>query len=167
MEKARKRAKVGEPMRFIRDVAIPFTGSGCLVWPFSQNGRGYGYVRVGPRRVAASRYVCSLAHGQPPTPSHEAAHECGNRICVNPSHLSWKTIKENSADRLVHGTHDRGERSVNAKLTEAQVREIIRLKGAETQTTIAAQFGVSAGTIHSIHVGKNWSWIQSAEGASV
>jgi hypothetical protein len=54
----------------------------------------------------AHRLMCQLAHGDPPTPDHIAAHSCGrgHEGCVNPNHLSWKTYSENELDKRVHGT---------------------------------------------------------------
>ena len=48
----------------------------------------------------------------------------------------------------------RGEATKTAKLTESQVRQIIRAKG--TLKAVAAQYGVSYGTIHSIRNGFSW-----------
>lgn len=50
--------------------------------------------------------MCQKAHGDPPSPKHDAAHSCGrgHEGCVNPNHLSWKTKKQNQADRITHGT---------------------------------------------------------------
>jgi hypothetical protein len=116
---------------------------------------------VNGKRTVASRYVCELAHGAPPTPKHEAAHSCGNGKdgCVNQNHLSWKTRTENQADRLEHGTHNRGARQGRSKLNEDDVREIIALKGKEKQRDLAKRFGVTRMTVSSIHTGKNWAWV--------
>lgn len=51
----------------------------------------------------------------------------------------------------------RGERHGQAKLTEAQVREILRLKGYATD--IARQYGVSATQIKDIRRGKTWKHV--------
>ncbi|WP_292637037.1 hypothetical protein [Mesorhizobium sp.] len=52
------------------------------------------------RRV--SRLVCEEVHGPPPSPDHEAAHSCdnGDLGCATKRHLSWKTPKENTADKF-------------------------------------------------------------------
>ncbi|MBB3521072.1 hypothetical protein [Rhizobium sp. BK456] len=154
----------GEPLRFIHEVALHHVGDDCLTWPFGRNTSGYGQVWNGGKPFVVSRYVCELVHGAPPTPEHEAAHSCGkgSQGCISPGHLSWKTPADNNADRLLHGTHNRGERSGVAKLTEVDVLEIIALKGKETQTKLAKRFGVAIGTIANIHVGRNWAWLSEA-----
>lgn len=151
----------GELLRFINEVAMHHAGEECLTWPFGKDGDGYGMVRVDGKTVAAHRYICELVHGPPPTPEHQAAHTCGNghEGCVSPVHLLWKTPAENQADRLVHGTHNRGERHGGAKLTEAAVREILAMKGKETQINLAERFRVSPTLICSIQTGHRWSWL--------
>lgn len=152
-------------MRFIQEVAMRHTGEECLTWPFGTFGGGYGAVKVDGKKVPAHRYVCELLHGAPPTPEHEAAHSCGkgHEACIAPGHLDWKTPSENAADKLIHGTHSRGERQVTAKLAEADAREILALKGIESQRSMAARFGVSNGAIANIHAGFSWAWLYREE----
>lgn len=149
----------GEPLRFIHEVALKHEGDECLPWPFSKSGAGRGQIWVGDVKHVTPRYVCELIHGAPPTPEHEAAHSCGkgHEGCISPHHLSWKTTSENHADKLIHGTHLRGERSGTAKLTEDQAREILRLKGVKSQYELAKQFGVRQPSISRIHQGKRWA----------
>ncbi|TAX57100.1 hypothetical protein ELI01_18640 [Rhizobium leguminosarum] len=152
----------GEPLRFIHEVSLQNTGDECVAWPFGKNSWGYGTVTIDGKKFIASRYVCELVNGPPPTPEHEAAHSCGkgNEACIAPGHLSWKTNAENQADRLEHGTHSRGERNGRAKITEPEAREILALKGIETQRAMAARFAVSRAAISDIHTGRNWAWLQ-------
>ncbi|MBB3411272.1 hypothetical protein FHT87_005225 [Rhizobium sp. BK316] len=150
----------GDPLRFINEVAMLHTSDECLSWPFSKGRNGYGQIRIDGKTATASRYVCELAHGAPPTPKHEAAHSCGKGHlgCISPGHLDWKTKTENQADRLVHGTLMRGERHGQAKLTENDVRDILALKGNVTQSKMAKRFGVTRQTISYIQCGKRRAW---------
>lgn len=155
------RTPEGEPMRFIHEVAVHHTGEECLTWPFGKDRDGYATISIDNKKVGAHRYVCKLANGAPPTPEHDAAHSCGrgHEACISPIHLGWKTKAENQADRIVHGTHQRGERNAQAKLTEAAAREIIKLKGVETQVNLAKRFKVASQTISNIHAGRKWAWL--------
>lgn len=157
----------GELLRWVREVALKHVGDECLTWPYTKGSNGYGKIRVNGKELCASRYVCILVHGDPPTPQHEAAHSCGkgNEGCTTPNHLSWKTPAENQADRVKHGTHRRGERNKGAKLTEEAVREIIALKGVEPLRKLAVRFGVSTWTVEDIHRGRNWAWLTKAHSA--
>ena len=161
----RKKAGNGELLAFIEEVVLPFAGEGCLTWPFccvkSREGRAYARARIGGRDTLVSRYVCEKVHGPAPSPEHEAAHSCGkgHEACVAPGHIFWKTPSANQADRIIHNTHDRGERSANAKLTEADVRSIRQNVGRETHAKLAVRFGVSRPTISVILARKSWGWL--------
>ncbi|MGN7750604.1 hypothetical protein [Sinorhizobium sp. 22678] len=116
-------------------------------------------------RGIVSRFLCEDTKGAPPTPKHEAAHSCGNGKfgCVTKRHISWKTPAENQADRLAHGTHNRGERCGTSKLTEREAREILSLKGKESQRSIAKRFGIIQQTVSQIHSKKTWAWLSAEE----
>lgn len=153
--------KHGDPINFYRTVVLPFDGNECLVWPFQTND-GYGQIALDGSNRSVSRMLCEEMYGPPPTPKHEAAHSCGkgDQGCVAKGHLSWKTPKENSADKIIHGTTNRGERSPTAKITNKQALEIRRLcaQGVK-QTTLADQFGVYRSTISRIVSGERWAWL--------
>lgn len=148
----------GDALRYLVDVVMRQDTDECVIWPFK--GGGYGTVVVNGERVVATRHSCFLRHGPPPTPKHQAAHECGNGHlrCVNPKHLSWKTPQENTMDRLKHGTYQFGEQNGSVKLTFEQVEQIRSLKGKMTQTDIARSFGVSRRNISHIHNGTSWNF---------
>lgn len=148
-------------LNFYENVVLKYDGDDCISWPHGSR-RGYGQMTKDGRRGLVTRFLCEDIYGPPPTPEHYAAHSCGNGhlACVTKRHLSWKTPKENQADRIIHGTHKRGERNHLSKLTEEQVREILSLKGLETQASIAKKFGVAFQHISKIHRGQTWSWLQ-------
>jgi len=62
------------------------------------------------------------------------------------SNLSWATSKDNQADRVLNGTHNRGERSATAKLTWEKVRRIRRLHstGRHSQAKLARMYGLKS-----------------------
>lgn len=134
-------------------------GEGCLIFPFG-TGR-YGHVNMDGVNMHAHRAMCILAHGEPPTPEHEAAHSCGkgHLACVHPKHLRWDTPKTNQADRITHGTDSRGEKCATAILTEDQARFIKASRGKIGQQELAERFGVSRAAISAIHSGRNWGWL--------
>jgi len=137
---------------------VLYDGDDCLIWPYSTT-RGYAQVAIGRRLQKAARVMCQWVHGDPPTPKHEAAHSCGNgnKACVNPKHLTWKTRAGNHADAMLHGTAYINQRGVpRAKLTPSQAGEIRSLKGHVSQDKIAARFGVSHSTVAKIHRGELW-----------
>lgn len=136
-------------------------GDKCLIWPFHRDAYGYaGAVTLGKVKIKAYRAACIWANGAPPTPRHEAAHSCGrgHEGCVDPRHLSWKTRKENVADRVLHGTSNNGERNGRAKLV---VIDILLIKNAlsrgESCISIAKRHQVHPDSIRRIKRGATWS----------
>lgn len=91
----RKRAKNGEPEAFI-EMAKNYDGDDCLIWPYSVNGAGYANFR----NVNAHSLVCP---GDRTSEKWQAAHTCGNRLCMNPNHLEWSSQSDNETDKLIHG----------------------------------------------------------------
>lgn len=136
-------------------------GIECLNWPFSRNENGYGQFKVAGQSTLASRVMCEAAHGAPPSPTHQAAHSCGNgaRGCMNPQHLRWATRVENEADKVEHGTLPRGERQGNSKLTADDVRAIRQQAETATHGVVAKRFGVARSQISRIVNGDQWGWL--------
>lgn len=126
----------------------------CLVWPFAKV-RGYGQVTVGENKIKkAHRLMCEMANGKAPTLKHEAAHSCGNRSCVNPGHLAWKTRPKNQAESVAMGRYYSAGRVGKGGIERA--RKILSLKGRLSQDKIAAKFGVTHSTVAKIHRGETW-----------
>lgn len=133
----------------------------CLPFPFSVGSHGYGQFQsaeYGRKPVLAHRYMCQKFHGEAPDSTREAAHSCGNRLCVNPQHLRWATPKENQSDREAHGTTNKGERHGRAKLSLADV-VAIRAAGGP-QCDIAQQFGIKRQTVSDIKRGRRWTHLR-------
>jgi hypothetical protein len=131
--------------------------NGCWQWLGKVNNWGYGKFFPFYKEVRAHRW----AYEQMVGPIPEGAvimHSCDNPACVNPAHLSAGTLSDNSQDCL------KKNRKKTAKLTVEQVREIrARLKGQPNKwkiyEAIAPDYGVQAGCIYLIHVGRTWTWV--------
>lgn len=149
------RTPCGLPMAFIRK-AVEYSEHCCLEWPYGLNSDGYGQISHEGRPLRSHILVCILAHGPRPE-GLQAAHSCGNRACVNQSHLRWATRQENEADKKLHGTYLHGQNHHNAKLSDEDVAIIRDLCGHRKQREIARRFGVSPSTINDIRRGRTWS----------
>ncbi len=101
---------------------VDYAGDDCLAWPFALKSDGYGQLMFRGKNTRAHRVMCMLAHGEPPHPGYLACHSCGKgrEACVNPRHLRWASAYENMADKITHGTHNRGERHVFAQLSDEE-----------------------------------------------
>lgn len=155
------RAKRNTVPTYLEEVVLKYTGEDCLIWQYSKDSYGYAQMRYEGRQSKVHRLVCLAVNGLPPTTKHQAAHTCGKGSsgCVSPSHLVWKTAAENQNDRLLHGTHNRGERQGISKLTEDAVREIRNLRGQYSCTQLGRMYGVDFSLISKVHRGTVWGWL--------
>lgn len=151
------KAPIGATHKFIGEVLNNPT-SECVIWPYAKDRQGYARYNIEGKVVFAHRYLCEIVNGRPPTPSHHAAHSCGNgaKGCVNPKHVSWKTPKENNADKVSHGTVCFGAHHGRSKLTERDVREILDRSSCFTLAELADAYGVSFQHVSRIIRGEKW-----------
>lgn len=112
---------------------------------------------VGGVQKRAHRWMCILAHGNPAI-GMEAAHSCGISQCVNPKHLRWATPAENSADKNLHGTDNRGERNGKTKLTAADIAAI--RNAPPGLRALMDKYGISKGCVSKIRSGQRWGHVE-------
>jgi len=118
----------------------------------SQNGRAIN--------IAVHHWVL-IAFGLPRPDGMEVRHKNGNRQDNRLENLSWATHVENEHDKIEHGTRCYGEDHGCSRLTEIEVREIVRqIDDCGTSfRQLAKRFGVSEATIQHIAYGKTWKSI--------
>jgi hypothetical protein len=155
------------PNGFVQDWLLEHAihdGNECLIWPYASSSTGYPVINWQKYKTrSATRIMCEMAHGLPPSPKHQCAHSCGNghNGCINPQHLRWATPKENNADQLVHGTRPRGSSRPNAKLNEASVAAARDAYSRHEKNSIelANELGVSQSTISAILNRRTWAHV--------
>lgn len=151
----------GAPAQYFEERVLTYDGNECLIWPFARTA-GYGILVVDGTARIVSRLVCEFFNGPPPAADYEAAHSCGNgnKGCVTRRHVSWKTPKENAADKKLHGTQTYGETHAPAKLTDDKVHAIRALAKSIKSPDIARYYGVADTTIRHILNGRTWRHIK-------
>ena len=137
--------------------------SDCWEWEASKLPTGYGRFNIAGRiqrasRVAYQLYVGEIAEGL------FVCHRCDNPSCVNPDHLFLGTPADNMRDRgnKGRGKDQCGEKNSSAKLTNAQVIEIMALHNDGARNIdLAKEFGVAPQTISAIVCGHNWANLEN------
>ena len=89
---------------------------------------GYGEIGDGKKIRKGHRVAYEAFVGQIPDGAF-VLHRCDNPLCVNPEHLWLGNNADNMRDMESKGRakHPKGEYHGRAKLTEVQVREILRM----------------------------------------
>lgn len=130
--------------------------SGKLLHPYlATDYPAVSLKRAGKRKTARIHILLLEAFVGPRPENHHAAHLDGNKQNYDLANLAWVTPKENEAHKIAHGTHQRGEKSSQAKLTNRQadiVREIAAAGIA--QNKIAALLGITEQRISKIVNGR-------------
>lgn len=153
---------IPEPLidRFMRRVLIT---EKCWLWTGHTNHAGYGTLGIdgGPDQFA-HRLSYEL-HVGPIPEGMRVCHTCDNPPCVNPAHLFPGTNADNMEDKVRKGRQMRGSRQHFAKLTEETVVEIRRryAAGGIMQKDLAAEYGVSRGTMSQLLSGQLWKHVPS------
>jgi len=130
----------------------------CWEWNAYKDKDGYGTfcIESNPvKKVGAHRLMLVIVHPEFELDSEEQAnHRCDNPPCCNPNHLRPGTAKDNSDDKIDKGRLDsrNGSNNGNAKLTDDEALAIF--DDIRVNTVIAAEYGVSTGTISSIKRGE-------------
>lgn len=118
----------------------------CWEWTGPPNEDGYGIIFLSGarrRKVGAHRMSYQLHYGEV-APGLVVRHTCDNPPCVNPQHLLLGTDLDNRRDAVDRNRVCHGSIHPKAKLTEADVVEIRRLRAAGmTYVAIGERYGIS------------------------
>lgn len=77
------------------------------------------------------------------------------------NNIQWGTNEENHADRIIHGTSNRGEQCGASKLTEEQVRSIRSMSKGEWgwQSKLASELGITPASLCDIIKFRTWKHV--------
>jgi hypothetical protein len=129
----------------------------CWLWKKSLRN-GYGAIRICRKTYSAHRVAFVLTNGEPPS-DRLITHDCDNRACCNPRHLTAGTPATNAREMAERGRCVvlRGEQSLNSVLTDEIVSDIWALrKTGIGYTRIANILGLNQGTVESVVYKKSW-----------
>lgn len=120
----------------------------------------HGYPKLSLRREGKPTTLCvhtivAAAFIGPRPEGMEVAHDDGTRANCAASNLRYDTPKGNQADRILHGTSQRGARNPAAVLNAEQVAAIRAADGKQCE--IAKQFGISPSHVSRIVNQSRWA----------
>lgn len=100
--------------------------------------------------------------GPPPEGKPQINHKDGNKLNNFPDNLEWTNQSENMlhAYRVLGHKHSCGEKHYQAKLSDKEVLEIVRLHSAGVKTCVIARiFNIDDATVYCIVTGRNWTHV--------
>lgn len=120
------RTFVGSGLKFLESL-LNTNEKECIIWPFGKHVDGYpSEVVYQGESIRAHRAMLIMASNHQPESEQVVRHKCGkgHKACINPNHLEWGTPKQNTNDRIKHGTMKFGEENSSTKLKELDIIEI-------------------------------------------
>jgi hypothetical protein len=128
----------------------------CWEWLGYRDHNGYGELGVNGRTTSAHRLSYTLNIEAIPDGLF-VLHKCNNPACVNPYHLYLGSQQDNMNDMVRASRQTIGENHPNAKLTETQVIEIIKLLKTNIKHKVIAEiYSTSEANISLINSGRLW-----------
>jgi DNA-binding XRE family transcriptional regulator len=129
----------------------------CWEWTGATDSCGYGNLKISGSVKKTHRVALALDKGQLSLLNEFdiVRHKCDNPSCVNPSHLTEGTQKDNMIDMSER------ERASNQKLDTDDAREIKERYREEdvTYSELAEEFGVYKGSIAAIMNGHSFKHV--------
>ena len=134
-------------------------GTPCWEWQGSRDGKGYGIIQYEGKPVRAHRLMWYLDRDV--WPEDMLLHSCDHPWCINLNHLREGSNQDNMDDMKNKNRQQKGEAKPAAKLTEADVLKIRRLRKKVNYPVrcLAKRFGISVVGIYEICNRHSWTHI--------
>ncbi len=130
---------------------------GQVIKPIFHKSSKYMVVNLSNGEIRKSalihRIVLEAFYGSP-LKGYEACHNNGIRSDNRLENLRWDTRKNNHADKILHGTEQRGSKNGNAKVTEEIA--LLAKYGKDSLSNLASKFQLSKSTLSNIRYGQTW-----------
>ena len=135
----------------------------CLIFTGCLNAHGYGSVKVGGKTMLAHRVAYEKAYGPIPD-ALVVMHSCDTPACIEPTHLSVGTQKQNVHDMINKNRKAilKGTSHGRARLTDDQVKEIFLSDLSDS--ALAKQFAINRSVPWKIRRGQLWAHITQGLG---
>lgn len=151
--------------RFWRNV-VKGSASDCWEWNGTMQPNGYGRLSLGAKSEGSegAHRISWRLHNKTEIPKGmHVMHSCDNPKCVNPSHLSVGTPKQNTQDMIAKGRkviaspvgNDNGKAIINPDIVR-QIRQ-----SNESHAALARKFGISPNCVRGVRIGRTWSHVDA------
>jgi hypothetical protein len=134
----------------------------CWPWIGSQRN-GYGAIKHGDKVLGTHVVAFVIANG-PILEGRIVTHDCDNRTCCNPAHLTSGTPESNVAEmnQRRRAPLPCGENKGNAKLNAETVASIFTMhRSGMSRRKIAAAVGVHDSTVRGIIERRRWQHVEA------
>lgn len=123
---------------------------------------GYSVVALccnGKQKTRMVAHLVAEAFIGPRPLKHDVCHNDGTRANNRVDNLRYDTRAGNMADRVIHGTSNRGSRCGAAKLTPKAVLEMRRLVSMGwSRHLVSVLYGISESHTVRVVTGQAWKW---------
>ncbi len=141
-----------------RKITYEINENGCHVCTSHKpNDSGYPRVMINKSMTTIYRHLFIEKHGEIDS-GNVIRHKCDNTMCINVDHLEIGTHQDNMDDMVERGRSLKGEKNVQAILSEEDVLSIRKDK-TSTNKSLGKIYGVSHSTISAIRLRKIWKHI--------
>ena len=147
-----------------KNVILEQKDNGCIECiSHCKDDCGYTRIMINNKHERLFRVIYENKYGKIPK-GFVIRHKCDNPSCCNINHLEIGTPKDNVRD-MIERKRDcyhkpnfscRGEKSINNKLSESQVKEIYITKGRNKE--FCNKFNISKQLIWRIRNKLDWKW---------
>lgn len=134
----------------------------CWDWQGSINTSGYGRFKAASYTTIIAHRFSLVAHTRTDFTDLLALHSCDRPRCVNPAHLRWGTVQDNSDDMVARGRQGVADRAGFAngacKLQPEHLAQIVAgLQYGLNNKQIAEDLPVDHALISRIRRGRSWA----------
>lgn len=135
--------------------------TGCWEWSANKNNKGYGLIwsPEDGRKILAHRFSYRHFVDGNLGPSQIVLHSCDNPGCVNPSHLSAGSKKDNMTDC---GTKERlGNQTLTAAIVSALLQDFV---SGVPRCDLSEKYSVPLPSLSDYTTGTSWRWLHGQNG---
>ena len=129
--------------------------TGCLLYTGTFTDDGYAQTSENGRDMRVSHLILEAYRG-PRAEGMNALHHCDTPACVNPFHLYWGTLKQNTRDLLRRGRSNHKRPRATPEVVQG-IR--LQLRAGVAVKEIAASFKVTSDAVYGIKNRATWAWL--------